>query len=56
MVFSFVFCVFLFLHLGGASFLTAAQMCFYAVKRKSRLKPANFFVACRRAAKIPGLC
>jgi hypothetical protein len=27
------------------SFLAAAQMCFCWVKRKPRLKPANFFVA-----------
>jgi hypothetical protein len=33
------------LHLGGASLLAAAQMCFCPVKRKWRVKPAKFFVA-----------
>ena len=28
-------------------FLAAVQMCFSRVKRKSQLKPAMFFVACR---------
>jgi hypothetical protein len=32
------------LHLGRASFLAAAQMCFCPLKRKSPLKPAKFFI------------
>src|ERR1041384_6648247 len=37
--------MFRFLRPCGVSFLAAAQMCFRWVKRKSRFKPANFFVA-----------
>ena len=43
------------LHLSSASFLRAAQMCFYPVKRKSRLKPAmiaQFFLKPRRGPRI----
>ena len=36
---------FWFLRPCGVSFLAAAQMCFYWVKRKPRLKPAMFFIA-----------
>ena len=39
------------LHLSRASFLAAAQMCFCPVKRKSRLKPAKFFIASYKTAK-----
>src|SRR6516162_10464360 len=38
-----VFLVFGLLHLGHAFFLAVAQMCFYPLKRKSRLKPAKLF-------------
>jgi hypothetical protein len=46
-MFSFGLLVFECLNLRSTRFLRAGQMCFCLVKRKSQLKPANFFVAHR---------
>jgi len=44
-MFSFQLLGFQCLNLDGTFFLRAAQMCFWPLKRKSRLKPAKFFIA-----------
>ena len=44
-MFSFQLLGFQCLNLGGTFFLRAAQVCFCRLKRKSRLKPAKFFIA-----------
>ena len=50
-MFSFQLLGFQCLYLRGTSSLRTAQMCFCPVKRKSRLKPAKFFIARYKTAE-----